>query len=293
MKKFTCCLCFAIAAITCFSQNIGIGTNTPAFKLDVVGRIRLQQNTGTTQTAGLWLDGTLASTRSFIGTFDNDHVGIWGGGIGWNFSMNVNNGNTGIGTMAPTATLDVNGAVRLRGQAPAKGSLLISSDTNGNATWQKLYAFKVSGLLDVTNIYVSPGQTIPLVFNAMADYNIGLMYSTLGSSFTAPVKGIYHFDAHTSTYKTSVAPTYAESASVQLMMKRGATTTILEQSRFSLSTMDGSNLYGPSVNHSISADVLLEANDVIWVQVTTDYPQLVEGDKYDTSFSGRLVNQTF
>jgi hypothetical protein len=55
--------------------------------------------------------------------------------------------------------------------------------------------------------------------------------------------------------------------------------------------MDDSNLYGPSFNHSISADIMLEANDVIWVQVGAEYPQLVEGDKFDTSFSGRLVTQ--
>ena len=292
MKKF-CLFLFVIACTTSlFAQNnVGIGTSTPAFKLDVLGRLRLQHNPGNNQSAGLWLDGTSTVTRSFIGTIDNDHVGIWGsGGVGWNFSMNVNNGNTGIGTTAPTTTLDVDGSLRLRGDYPAKGSLLISKDANGNCAWQKLYAFKVSGLLDDYNIYVSAGQTVPLVFN-IPDYNIGFMYSVNSNSFTAPVKGIYHFDTHVSTYKTSVGATYGESPRVQLMMKRGITNTIIEQSRFSLNTMDDSNLYGPAVSNTMSTDIMLEANDIIWIQVNPDYPQLVEGDKFDTSFSGRLVTQ--
>lgn len=42
--------------------------------------------------------------------------------------------NVGIGTTAPTAPLDVNGAVRIRGGAPAAGRVL-TSDANGNASW--------------------------------------------------------------------------------------------------------------------------------------------------------------
>jgi hypothetical protein len=60
--------------------------------------------------------------------------------------MNVENGNTGIGTSAPTAKLDLNGSLRIRGGNPAAGSVLTSIDANGNAVWKEdKIAFKHTG----------------------------------------------------------------------------------------------------------------------------------------------------
>lgn len=84
--------------------NVGIGTEAPAYKLDLAGRMRIRN---TNVTAGIYFDGTTLPNRSFVGTLNEDHMGFWGGGgASWNLVMNVNNGNVGIGKQAPQFPLD-------------------------------------------------------------------------------------------------------------------------------------------------------------------------------------------
>ena len=83
------------------SGNVGVGTETPGFKLDVAGRIRLRQNTGAggnTNTAGLWLfQNTPNSDRAFIGMVDDNNVGFFGNnGANWGLVMNTQNSNVAI-----------------------------------------------------------------------------------------------------------------------------------------------------------------------------------------------------
>ena len=94
----------------------------------------------------------------------------------------------GIGTTTPTAPLDVNGTVRIRGGAPAAGKVL-TSDANGLASWQGLPP--IGTMTQITSDVV-----LPYGFN-----NIGLgstVYNPVGLTslnyFTAPTTGFYHFD---------------------------------------------------------------------------------------------------
>jgi hypothetical protein len=106
--------------------NVGIGTIAPAYKLDVGGRMRIMSGGGS---AGLYLNN-IANTASpaFIGMDDDSHVGFWGNGAGWNFTMNTQTGG-----------LKINGNEGQAGQ-------LLQSNGSGPVSWSaRPYSFKVDG----------------------------------------------------------------------------------------------------------------------------------------------------
>jgi hypothetical protein len=103
MKKIISILTLFVSIIT-FSQ-VGIGTKNPQGIFNVDGA-KDNAETGTPTAAQQLNDFTVLA-----------------------------NGNVGIGTVAPTQKLDVNGQLRIRGGNPAAGSVL-TSDADGVASWQ-------------------------------------------------------------------------------------------------------------------------------------------------------------
>lgn len=120
--------------------NLGIGTITPAERLQVSGGNILVDNQATfaaKNTSGAeeywmwprWSDNTMYTNF---------------GANGWNIRNNASNpvmfmtngGNVGIGTTNPTATLDVNGTVKFSAAGIPGAGKVLTSDANGNATWQ-------------------------------------------------------------------------------------------------------------------------------------------------------------
>jgi hypothetical protein len=105
---------------TTIAQNVGIGTSTPVFKLDILGRMRIKA--GTTgqllSSAGIWMDDYRdGSNRFFFGMKDSIRAGFYGsgtGGTGWDFTFNTLNGNIGIGYLDPANyKLSIDGEVGL------------------------------------------------------------------------------------------------------------------------------------------------------------------------------------
>lgn len=94
--------------------NVGIGTGAPAHPLDLVGRMRIRQDSAT---AGIWFyQTTPAADRVFAGMYDDNTWGLYGGdtgGAGWEFFFNRDNGRVGIHTATPESTLDVAGECRV------------------------------------------------------------------------------------------------------------------------------------------------------------------------------------
>lgn len=92
-------------------DKVGIGTENPSAKLEIVGgggtsidlkvngRIQSNNNGG-----GLWIGGD-----RFVGGHSTNKVGIYSNRA-WRLTVE-NNGEVGIGTISPRATLDVNGTI--------------------------------------------------------------------------------------------------------------------------------------------------------------------------------------
>jgi hypothetical protein len=126
MKKWFLLFLLAISCQSIFAQNVGVGTNTPAFKLDVQGRMRVKTGTlnNVNTSSGIWFDDYRdGSNRIFIGMQDSIRWGLYGsgtGGVGWTVNFNAKTGNLGIGRTASAARLEIDD--------PAGGDIAVYSD---------------------------------------------------------------------------------------------------------------------------------------------------------------------
>ena len=117
--------------------NVGIGTTTPAYKMDVSDRIRIRS--GVNSTAGLWLNNPgNSATIAFMGVKEVDVAGIYGNVSGWGLLMNTNTGAVGIGYQNPVAGYRlsvlgnqyINGLVATTGDAEIGGDAQVSGNLN-------------------------------------------------------------------------------------------------------------------------------------------------------------------
>jgi hypothetical protein len=149
-----------------FYQSVGIGTTSPGFKLDVVGRIRLQQDTSS---AGLWLrDGT--GDEGFIGDAGGA-IGLYGNrGASWGLLMNVTSGDVSVAKNTRLCTGNATGC-----------STYLSDDArfvdNNDAHIQMVFTnpaglLKISGGLTTTG-NVGVGTTAPGYKLTVASGSIG------------------------------------------------------------------------------------------------------------------------
>jgi hypothetical protein len=142
MKKLFIIL-FITAASQLQAQNVGIGTSTPQYKLDVNGRMRIMSGGDVNNTAGLWLNN-IANNASpaFIGMQSNDQVGFYGNTSGWSFVMNTTTGNVGIGTSTPLAKLHVDSSVVFTGTSNSPA--ITNPPISGPGTRMMWYPVKAS-----------------------------------------------------------------------------------------------------------------------------------------------------
>ncbi len=112
MKKLLPLLVFACTGASSLAQNVGIGTLTPGYKLDVVGRMRILGTGSGNNQAGIWMDDYRDGSNSFfIGKIDSTTGGFWGqsalSSAGWGLQFDTKNGNVGIGRAPYSGTSSV------------------------------------------------------------------------------------------------------------------------------------------------------------------------------------------
>jgi len=112
--------------------NVGIGTASPTQKLEVNGALKLVSNVGAFPGPAIYASqggGVLALTGSVNGFVFNNQADTA------NLVHITNTGNVGVGTVTPTAKLDVAGNVKIADGTQADGKVF-TSDASGLASWQ-------------------------------------------------------------------------------------------------------------------------------------------------------------
>lgn len=151
MKKIVSIICI-LFSINAVAQNVGIGETAPNETRLQVKRgdsaLLLLQNSasGTDVKTGLFFKNGASYSGSIITTGSTGaqtfRMGFstFGGptpaGLVERISI-LDGGNVGIGTITPTAKLEVNGSLKLTGGSPGAGKFLISDNT-GLASWSDL-----------------------------------------------------------------------------------------------------------------------------------------------------------
>lgn len=118
------------------SGNVGIGTTNPTSLLHINGSGAMMKIVATANDPVLFFNNLSQNWYSGIDTSDSNKFKIATSTLGSGYDMFVINasGNVGIGTTAPTAKLDIDGQIRIRGGSPAADRVL-RSDADGLATW--------------------------------------------------------------------------------------------------------------------------------------------------------------
>lgn len=127
------------------TNRVGIGTAAPVDRLEVAGgRVEFTATTdanGTTGSGVLEIGNTLRIDGNEIITNTNTPLFIQndnGGDViadAGTFTVDASTNRVGIGTTAPSRTLDINGTIRIRGGGATAGDVLLCQDNAGNAVW--------------------------------------------------------------------------------------------------------------------------------------------------------------
>lgn len=291
------------------SSSSGFAIEASSVSADAVKAASANGNAvyGTTNAvskAGVRGEATVDGANGIYGFNSASGVGVRGesnlgtGIIGYSTSGTAVSAGSISGTGIYTNSLSglalhVNGNLRIAGgnTNPVNGAVL-TSDASGNATWKtNRVAFRVSGVN--SSFDGLPDNDFKRIQFAFEDYDYannftylspGTTPTTSSSTFTAPVKGLYHFDAHTEAGSNDISD--MSWGWIRIMVDRNG--TLLQMERLP-GISDASTPSG--MEYRISLDLQLFPGDKVYVEVLQrndgeDNGVLTSGYTY---FSGHLV----
>jgi hypothetical protein len=142
--------------------NVGIGTSSPAYKLDIIGRMRVRSDG--VASAGHWLTDNTGTTDVFTGLLGVSSTDSWGVYSAGSWRLVVKNGgNVGIGTTNPTAIFHVasNAGMYYTNTDFAAGSVgsgvVIGTGATSGNTYGTIYGFQ-AGNTSYANLVVPGGN---------------------------------------------------------------------------------------------------------------------------------------
>ena len=178
------------------SGNVGIGTTSPSYKLDVAGNIRVDS----TSVAQIFLDSAAsndavlnfhenASQKGKIG-YDTSLGGIalvaGSGAFSTADMVLLDGGNVGIGTTSPTTTLDVRGDIKAEGaNTPTISVKDTTNDLVGRLRAANSYVYLTADHGDTVNssriVFQVDGDSSAYVTNGLFAAETSVQFTTYGS----------------------------------------------------------------------------------------------------------------
>lgn len=260
--------------------NVGIGTLTaPTAKLQVNGNISASS---TISGAGIssYTPSAIAITGVTsvnIGVYGSANGGTGISGYSGSGTAGEFNSNSGLAIKTIKGNVEINaGKLVIKDGTQAKGRLL-ESDINGVGTWRENIAFlaKNVGVTDLSVPVGGSGVDIPFISE---DYDIGNDFS--GTTFTAPITGVYHFDARVTWDQQTIT------AGGQMVLS-----LLVSGNTVSENIQHSTPAYFYTRSSSISTDIKLFAGDTVKLnafQNTSNTLKLI-ATALRSSFSGRLL----
>ena len=186
--------------------NVGIGTTSPGYKLDVsaTGNISGQFKTSGSINALFLADAGTTAETLYIGTVGNDFRVVTAS----NERMRITAaGNVGIGTSSPSAKLNVAGDTIISGNADAR-------QIGFNFYGTSQYNFYVDGATDAAKMTIRSGTTSVATFDGSGNVGIGTNAPTTGSMSNTAILNAGIFITHRGSVSTTsgVATTIAVAA---------------------------------------------------------------------------------
>jgi hypothetical protein len=190
-------------------------------------------------------------------------------------------GNVGIGTTSPQTALHVVGNIRSSNLA-GTGNREVYTDANGTLRSNPLCAFSITGLSGGSNFIPNNGTQYEDIIVNLEEYDLGNNFNPSSGTFTAPIKGIYHFEG---TF--TVLGSTATSGDHTLYLRVTPVSSISENKVIARTPV----VTNQSITPRITADLLLNANETVKLIIVNNanVTQTLVGANNSSRFSGRLT----